>query len=406
MRREDLHHHVRERLVRLPEPHQAHHGVVPLPPPEDAVMLAPVLARSEAANRALARVATLAAELHDPYLFSRVLTRREAVSSSGIEGTHSTLDELLSVEETEDAEATEAAIQVKDYALALDAFLPLAREQGPAVFTVDLLRELHRAVMRGDTTYRDEPGELRKIVAWIGGGGDIAYSTYNPPPPALVPKCLAQTVEYLRCRGMQTQTQGLLTRMAIGHAHFEAVHPFRDGNGRVGRLLLPLMMAADGHVPLYLSPYIEAHKAGYYAALKEAQQRLQWHAVVGYLADAVVGTVEELMITRAALAELRRVWLGRRRFRSASAALRALDVLPHYPVITVKRLATILGVTFEAASSAVDQLVTCRILEERTGHRRNRHFAAVEALRIINRPFGAEPALPGGPLGGDQADAN
>lgn len=395
MRREDLCHEVRERLVRLPEPHQAHYGVVPLPPPENAVALEAVLARSEAANRALARVDILASELHDPYLFSRVLTRREAVSSSGIEGTYSTLDELLAVEETEDAEATEAAVQVKDYALALDTFLPQAREQGPAVFSVDLLRDLHRVVMRGDTAYKDVPGDLRQIVAWIGGGRDIAYSTFNPPPPDRVPECLAQTVKYLRSEGMQQQTQGLLTRMAIAHTHFEAVHPFRDGNGRVGRLLLPLMMAAaEGHVPLYLSPYIEAHKTGYYAALKDAQQRLQWHAVVGYLADAVVGTVDELMVTRAALAELQEIWLHRRRFRTRSAALRALDVLPHYPVITVKRLATILDVTFEAASTAVDQLVGAGILEERTGHRRNRHFAAVEALRIINRPFGAEPVMP------------
>lgn len=404
MRREDLCHDVRQRLVRLPPPNQAHYGVIPVPPPDGAVTLGPVLARSEAANRAFARVDALAADLKDPYLLSRVLTRREAVSSSGIEGTHATLDELLVVEETGDGEATAAAAQVRDYARALDSFLPSAQAEGTAIFTVDLVRSLHRAVMKGDALYKDVPGDLRQVVAWIGGGGDIAYSTFNPPPPDEVLACLEQTVDYLRCQGMQQLTQGLLTRMAIGHAHFEAVHPFRDGNGRVGRLLLPLMMAAEGHVPLYLSPYIEAHKLAYYEALKAAQQRLEWHALVGYLADAVVGTVDELMVTRAALGVLREMWLQRRPFRAGSAPLRALDVLPHYPVITVNRLAKILDVSFRAAATAVDTLQQAGILTERTGYRRNRHFAATEVLTIINRPFGAEPVLlKRGDLGGDAA---
>jgi len=394
MRRDDLCHAVRERLVRLPEPYEAHYGVVPPPPPEDPVPLGPALARSEAANQALARVDALAAELRDSYLLSRVLARREAVSSSGIEGTNSTLDELLVVEETEDGDATDAAVQVRDYARALDRLIPRAQAEGPAIFTPALVQDLHRSVMQGDPAYRDVPGDLRQVVAWIGGGGNIAYSSFNPPPPERVPPCLAQSIEYLRNEGMQSMTQGLLTRMAIGHAHFEAVHPFRDGNGRVGRLLLPLEMAAEGHVPLYLSPYIEAHKPAYYDALKAAQQRLEWHVLVGYLADAVVATVAELMVTRAALAELRAIWLRRRPFRRGSAALRALDLLPHYPVITVNRLARELDVTFRAADTAVHLLQDAGIITERTGNRRNRLFTAGEALTVINRPFGAEPVLP------------
>lgn len=394
MRREDLCHDVRQRLVRLPEPHHAHYGVVPPPPPEDAVPLGPVLARNEAASQALARVDALAAGLRDPYLLSRVLTRREAVSSAGIEGTNSTLDELLVVEETDDGDATAAAVQVRDYAKALDRLIPCAQTQRTAIFTLDLVRHLHRSVMTGDTAYKDVPGDLRRVVVWIGGAG-IAYSTFNPPPPAAVPACLDQNLEYLRNEGMQAMTQGILTRMAIGHAHFEAVHPFRDGNGRVGRLLLPLMMAAEGRAPLYLSPYIEAHKQAYHDALKAAQQRLEWHVLVGFLADAVVATVDELMETRRALAKLREIWLRRRTFRGGSAALRALDLLPHYPVITVNRLAKELGVTFRAADTAVQLLERAGILTERTGYRRNRLFTATEALTVINRPFGAEPALPG-----------
>lgn len=192
---------------------------------------------------------------------------------------------------------------------------------------------------------------------------------------------------------MQVMAQSLIARMAIAHAHFEAVHPYRDGNGRVGRLLLPLMMAADGKVPLYLSPYIEAHKPAYYDALKAAQQRLDWAAMVAFIADAISGTVDELMATRAALVRLGGMWRARRRYRDKSAALRALDLLPDYPVITAGRLGERLGVSAPAANAAIAQLVEAGVLVERTGYRRNRVFVAQEVLRVLNRPFGAEPIV-------------
>lgn len=393
MKRDALCHDIRERLKRLPAPYQAHYGVVPPPPPEEAVSVVPVLARLSRADAALARVETLAGELADPYLISRILPRREAVSSSAIEGTNSTLDELLSIEETEDAAASAAAAQVRDYALTLDTLVPRARAEGRAIFTTALARELHGSVMHGDTRYQDVPGKLRSRVVWIGGG-DIAYSTYNPPPPTDIPAALDDSTRYMRCEGMQLMLQSLITRLAIGHAHFEAVHPFRDGNGRVGRLLLPLMMVAEGYLPLYLSPYIEAHGRDYHEALAAAQQRLEWHQVVGFISDAIIATVGELLVTRNALVSLNRVWRARRKFRHGSAALRALDVLPHYPVLTVNRLAEILGVTFPAASGAIEQLGEAGVLRERTGYARNRVFTAPEALSIINRPFGEAPILP------------
>lgn len=394
MKRADLSHAVREQLKRLPAPYDSHYGVVPLPPPEEGIPLGSALKEYGEATAALARVDTLADELADPYLISRILPRREAVSSSSIEGTNSTLDELLSVEEGAEAVVTDAAEQVRDYALALDTLVPRARAEGPEIFTRELVQGLHRTVMRGDKHYRDKPGDLRNSVVWIGGGGDIAYSTYNPAPPEAVPAGLEDSMRYMRGDGMQKMTQGLIVRMAVAHSHFEAVHPFRDGNGRVGRLLLPLMMAAEGHTPLYLSPYIEAHKGRYYGSLKAAQQRQEWQHIAGFISEAIVGTVNELMITREALAKLRNLWIDRRKFRRGSAALRALDVLPHYPIITAKRLGAILGISVQAALHSIDQLVAAEVLKERTGHARNRIFAAHEVLSIINRPFGEFPILP------------
>jgi Fic family protein len=394
MKRDELSHAVRGQLKRLPPPFEAHYGVVPLPPPEDGVSVAPMQRQHSDANSAMARVQTLAAELKDPYLVSRILPRREAISSSSIEGTNSTLDELLSVEETGDTGASDAAVQVRDYALALDDFVPRARKEKRAIFTTDFVRELHRTVMRGDKQYNDVPGELRSSVVWIGGT-NIAYSTHNPTPPDDIARCLEETMDYMRNEGIQALQQDLIIRMAIAHAHFEAVHPFRDGNGRVGRLLMPLMMAAEGHIPLYLSPYIEANKARYYASLKAAQQRLDWHEAIGFMAGAISGTVNELVVTREALSKLAERWQARRKFRAESGAQKALQILPHYPVLTIKRLAAILNISVPGATQAVEQLMEADILKERTGYRRNRVFSAPEALSIINRPFGEAPILPG-----------
>lgn len=382
-------HAVRERLVRYPQPHESHYGVIPLAPPEDAVPIQPVQHAHDRALTMLGRVQALAEQVPDPYIISRTLSRREAVDSSAIEGTNSTLNELLTVEEYDD-EAQGAAGQVRDYALTLDRLLPRAAREGSDVFTVELIQELHREAMRHDPDYDAVPGEFKTVVNWIGGTGHIATSTYNPAPPDKVIPCLKQTAAYMRCEGMQALTQSLITRMAIAHAHFEAIHPFSDGNGRVGRLLLPMMMAAEGHVPLYLAPYIAANRAGYYDGLKAAQQRLEWAPLVGYLSDAVSGTVEELFATRAALQALASEWRERRKFRAGSASLRALDLLIDYPVVTLKRLADKLNVSRPQALTAINQLVDANILIERTGYRRNRVFAAEAMLTIVNRPFGSE----------------
>jgi Fic family protein len=394
VRLEDLSEPIRQRRKRLPPPYQAHFGIVPPPPPYEAVPILAVEQKYRAAEAAIVKIDTLAAELSDPYLISRVLTRREAVSSSAIEGTQSTLDELLAIDEGVGESTTAASRQVRSYALALDDWIGKARDRGCAIFNEELISILHRSIMQDDPDYKDKPGALRSRVVWIGrSAGNIAHSTYNPTPPEDIPACVNQHLGYLRDEGRNAITQGLIMRMAIAHAHFGAIHPFLDGNGRVGRMLLPLMMAAESHVPLYISPYIEANRQAYYDALKVAQQRLEWTATIGFMADAVLQSVQALLVTRDALSRLETIWKRRRQFRASSAAARALSILPHHPVVTVNRLAKLLEVSFPAAAQAVDQLSEVGILIERTGYKRNRVFAADEALLIINRPFGDEPIL-------------
>lgn len=386
MNRNNLSEAVRQTLQRFAEPHAAHYGVVPPAPSEDSIPLEGVAVAIGEAHAALKEAALIVSTLPNNFLLTRIPVRKEALSSSSIEGTNSTLDELLLVEEEESAK-DDATHQVRDYAVALETVVPQAKEVGPPIFDMQLIRNLHVATMKSDSSYRDPKGEFRKRVVWIGGG-DISQSTYNPPPPQFVERCMEEHIRYLHGDGMQTINQDFITRMAVAHAHFEGVHPFRDGNGRVGRLLLPVMMAAEGHEPVYLSSYIEENKQRYYDGLKAAQQRMDYSPLVVFIADAIKESVYELKRLRKDLAELRGEWLQRDKLREGSAAMRALDVLHEYPVLTVGRLAKLLDVSFPAASNAVSKLMEMGILTEKTGYTRNRVFKAPEAIALLNRPFG------------------
>lgn len=386
MNRNNLSEAVRQTLQRFAEPHDAHYGVVPPAPTEDSIPLQGVAVAVSDAHAALKEAALIASSLPDNYLLTRIPVRKEALSSSSIEGTNSTLDELLLVEE-EDSAKNDATHQVRDYAVALESVVPRARELGTAIFDLSLIRDLHAATMKSDADYRDPKGQFRNRVVWIGGG-DISQSTYNPPPPQFVNGCMEDHIRYLQGDGMQMMNQDFITRMAVAHAHFEGVHPFRDGNGRVGRLLLPVMMAAEGHEPVYLSSFIEENKQRYYDGLKAAQQRMDYSPLVVFMANAIKESVHELKRLRNDLTELREDWLQRDKLREGSAARRALDVLHEYPVLTVGRLAKLLDVSFPAASNAVDKLMEIGILTEKTGYTRNRVFTAPDAVSLLNRPFG------------------
>jgi len=394
MRRKDLAEAVRRRLERLPPPYDAHYGVVPGAPPEDLVEISAAVGAHNIAMKAIQKADRIAATLPSHFLLSRILVRQEAVNSSSIEGTHSTLDAVLEAEEAgEDAEVDSETGLVRDYAVALEHFLDLIATRKRNGFSLELIQALHRNIMARDPDYEDVPGEWRKRVVWIGGRG-IEHSVFNPPPPARVKACLEDHSAYLRTDGLQQVTQSIIVRLAVAHSHFEAVHPFRDGNGRAGRLLIPLILAADEHAPLYLSPYISANKTRYADALKAAQQGLDYAPLVNLLSDALIASVREAEQSIEALGRLKPIWAARRKLRKNSAAEKAIELLAGYPVVTAKRLSQNLAVTYAAANNGISQLVEAGILSEHTGHRRNRIFIARDVLRIYNRPFGDEPELP------------
>ena len=393
MQRANLTEAIRKRLERLPPPHDAHYGVVPPPPPEGPVSLRAADGGHGLAMKAIQKADRIAASLPDHFALSRILVRQEAVNSSSMEGTYSTLDAVLEAEE-EDEDVDDATTQVRGYAIALEDSMRDISENGRNAFTLPFIQRLHVNLMTGDKDYKDVPGELRKRVVWIGGGKNMANSDFNPPPPSRVPQCMDEQVAYLRTEGMQPFQQSVILRLAIAHSHFEAVHPFRDGNGRVGRLLIPLMMAADGHAPLYLAPYVHINKPRYIDGLKAAQQRLDYAPLVNLLSDAIIATVRESEISMSALERLIPIWTKRRKLRAGSAAQKALFLLVGYPVVTAARLAQELGITFAAANRGIAQLEEAQILTKLKERTRSRVFVARDVLRIYNRTFGDEPILP------------
>jgi Fic family protein len=389
MKREHLAAPVRGRLQRYPEPYDNHYGVVPLPPAEESVNLGFASQAHRAALEAIGRADALARSFPKHFLLSRILVRQEALKSSAIEGTHSTLDQLLTVEASndliEEGQVSSSDLQVKSYALALERALSDVQRNKYDAFSIGLIRDLQREVVKDDPKYRYFPGEIRTHVVHIGGGFHISQSDYNPAPPDTISACLVEHIDYLRCEGLQSVTQSIIARMALAHAHFEAIHPFPDGNGRVGRLLLPLMLAADGHTPLYLAPYIARNKPSYIDGLKAAQQRLDYGPLIAVLSNAILATVDLSENAHTDLIRLSADWKSRGTWRKNSAAKRALEVLPGFPVITASRLAGILKVSAPSVSAALRQLIEAKILTEKTGFKRNRIFVAQEVLEIYNR---------------------
>ena len=379
---------VRDRLKRYPPPDDSHYGVVPLPPTQEAIPVGTAGPEHRAAMEALGRANALAAQHPSHFLLSRVLVRQEAVASSDIEGTHSTLDALLEVEETDDVEASDAEKQVRDYAISLEAALQDVESNGYDAFTIHTIEQLHEALMRGDSRFRSrhgQPGRFRRKQVRIGGR-DFASSIFNPPPHPDVLQCMTDHIAYLRSEGMQHMNQSIITQMAVAHAHFEAVHPFPDGNGRVGRLLLPLMLRAADHTPLYLAPYIAAFKTDYYDALRAAQQRLDYQPLISHLSKAISSTVEDSETAVRRLEGLRTEWLQRKKFRQNSAAQRMLDRLAWHPVVTTRTVERLLEASPAAARTAINQLAEAGILAERTGKMRYRVFQAREVLEIYKNP--------------------
>ncbi len=376
--------------------------VVPPAPPEDIPAGIPA--------RTISRANTILQSRPDPAeaseldrLAAYLFARREAVSSSRMEGTWSTIDNVLTPGEVYDRdEGKSEHLSVRGYAGALEYGFAQIQQHGLYALTTELVCHLHELVMSKDPDFHGIAGRVRTPglpgdVAQIGGGSK-EDAIYNPAPPEHAARCLEDVMGWMRNKtlielGAAGMGMSLPVRMAVGHAHFEAVHPFGNGNGRVGRILWPLQMAAAGHLPLYLSGYVERNNHEYGQALQEAQKQLSYGRIAEFVANAIIGSHEEEKTGKAAIGSLPGLWRQRGRFRKGSSAARALAVIIRMPIITAKILSGELEVSFQAASNALNALESRHVIHERTGHGRNRVFAAEEVIAVLARPFGEDPDI-------------
>jgi Fic family protein len=357
----------------------------PLPPPiEWGARLAASLSR---ADLAIGRLAGEGRRLPNPQLLIRPFVRREAVLSSRIEGTRATLGELLAAEAGVAVERSPADLrEVTNYVVALEhglarlATLPLS---------LRMVRELHEKLMRGVRGDAATPGEFRRSQNWIGPTGcTLADATFVPPPADHLMECLGAWEKFLH-----DETLPPLVHAALAHSQFEAIHPFLDGNGRVGRLLITLLLVARRVLPaplLYLSAFFEATRPEYYARLLAVTEKGEWEAWLDYFLGGVAGQAEDALDRIQRIDALLAEW--RERLARAPSRLpeRALELFVENPFWTVNKLAQRLEAAFTTAQRAIDRLEAGGIVTLAGEAKRNRVYCARAILDILEEP----PHLP------------
>jgi cell filamentation protein, protein adenylyltransferase len=388
VKKTDLSPERRELLVPLSEYPGAHALVPPAAP--RSLGLEGIHRDVTKAHEALGALQAATASLPNPNLVTRTFDRREAVRSSQIEGTSSDVDELMLYEATGSDEGLPSDVVVTlNYVKALAHGLRrISTNGGAEALTCELIKELHFKLMDG-TGHGGTPGAFRNRQNWIGGFR-IYDARFVPPPWDRVEECMHDLESLLRYSPPADEPYeiSVVIRMAIAHAQFETIHPFIDGNGRVGRILLPLMLAAEGFPPVYLAGFLKANQQAYYDSLAAVQLRGEWTEWVRFLAAGVRVAAQESVRTAESLTGLLERWKTEFReagLRSDSVVHRLPELLISTPVVTIRSVENALGISFPAASSAVSFLEKQGILKQPGRRQRNRTFIATEVIDILNR---------------------
>ena len=334
------------------------------------------------ADRDLARLDAIASLLPNPDLFVAMYVRHEAVLSSQIEGTQSTLEDVLAFEADalrddtpKDVSEVVNHVRAMNHGLARLSELPLS---------LRLLREIHAELMQGVRSGDNSPGEFRTSQNWIGGpGSSLATAAFVPPPPHELMNALGALEHFLHDA---RTTVPLLVRCGLAHAQFETIHPFLDGNGRVGRLLITLMLCEDGALSrplLYLSLYLKAHRAEYYDRLTAIRTQGHWEAWLAFFLRGVSVT------SRVAAQTAHDIVALREQHRAAvvknGKALVLLDALYRQPTVSVNNVAQLLSCTFPTAAKLVREFAARGWLRELTGYERNRLWRYQPYLDLFHR---------------------
>ncbi len=334
------------------------------------------------ADRRLSELAGTARTLPNPHLLIGPFSRREAVLSSKIEGTVASLSDLMSYEALgNNANDRSDVREVANYVKALEYGLKRVSE---LPVSLRLMRELHARLMDGVRGGELTPGEFRTRQNWIGDPGcKIVDATYVPPPVVEMMAALDDFERYIHTLSELPP----LVRMAILHYQFEAIHPFVDGNGRIGRLLITLMLVTEGLLPqplLYLSAFFDRHRGDYYRLLLEVSQNGNWSEWIIFFLRGVAEQAEDAIVRANKLQKLSTEYREQlQTVRASTALLKLTDYLFNHPVITVPLAQSILKHSQPSAQHNIDRLVQEGILQEITGRQRGRVYIADRIMAIV-----------------------
>lgn len=360
----------------------------PLPPQPPLDLTGERQLLLERALLSCGRLDGVSALLPDPDLFLYAYVRREAVLSSQIEGTQSSLSDLLLFELDEAPGVPfDDVVEVSNYVAALEHGMSRLREGFP--LSNRLLREVHAKLLARGRGAEKSPGEFRRSQNWIGGTRP-GNASFVPPPPAHLEDCMAALEQFIH----GDHPLPALIKAGLAHVQFETVHPFLDGNGRLGRLLISLMLH-DARVLrqplLYLSLFFKQHRADYYRLLDTVRQDGEWEAWLEFFLTGVAQTASAAVESAHRLLELFAAdehALVKAPGSSASV-MRVFTALRAKPVATINDLSARAAVSFPTAAKAVDLLTAAGVVRELTGGRRNRVFAYDRYLAVMNE--GTEP---------------
>jgi Fic family protein len=345
----------------------------PLPPTPPVDVEAELLGLLEQAGTELGRLDGIARVIPDPHFFVSMYVRREAVLSSQIEGTQSTLEDLLEREIGAGADDRRSdVLDIVNYVQAMN--FGLERLQ-TLPLSLRLIREIHRELLEDGRGSHATSGEFRRTQNWIGpAGARIEQATFVPPPVPEMNKALAELEGFLHEEGRHST----LIAVGLAHAQFETIHPFLDGNGRVGRLLNTFLLVQRGVLRkplLYLSYYFKLHRTEYYDRLMAVRLKGDWEGWLRFFLRGVVQTAKEASATAEQIFELRESHRSMIIERGlGDNGLRLLSALFQRPLLNVKLAASILGTTYPTASRLVSGLEEIGILEEITGRERSRIY--------------------------------
>src|SRR5229473_5517258 len=340
---------------------------VPAPLPPELDWTPRLIGALSDADRLVGRLAGEGGRLPNPHILIRPFVRREAVLSSKIEGTQATLGELLAAEAGVTVDRSPDDLrEVSNYVVALEHGISRLKK---LPLCVRLTRELHEKLMTSVQGHQAAPGRFRKIQNWIGKpGSTVASASYIPPPPGEVEPCLAAWEKFLH-----ESTLPPLVTIALAHYQFEAVHPFLDGNGRVGRLLITLFLIERQILPaplLYLSAFFEATRRDYYEGLRGVSERGAWNDWLEYFLIGVARTSQDALSRASRINVILAQWQREVAGESTNTPLRIVDLLAANPFITATGIAGELGVAFTTAQRAIGRLESVGILKRATDAKR------------------------------------